>query len=389
MPLQATDGNRRRAIKGFMCALLRGEAARWRSGAGEQDVTAFLESATRHGVQALLAREMRKAGGSGWPEAIQRELADAARRAAVTEQVLQLELRRVLSVLAGEGVRAVVMKGAELAYTHYPHPCLRPRFDTDLLVRRVDLAAVERVMAGLGYTAAVDVRGELLTHQVHYGKQGPHGVWHTYDVHWKPSNPHVFADLLSFEELAEQAVAVPPLGERARGLGPVHALLLACIHRVAHHNDAGRLIWLYDIHLLTNSMDAAGFQAFTRLAADKRIGALSARGLTLARQSFGSRVPPDVVPALSTRLRAGRREPSAVFLGGNLRQIDILIADLKALPGWRRRLQLLQEHAFPRPAYMLATYRVLSRALLPALYAHRLVGGAWRWFRRPEQQIQF
>jgi len=39
-----------------------------------------------------------------------------------------------------------------------------------------------------------------------------------------------------------QAIAVPAFGEQARTLAPVQALLLACVHRVAHHDNSERLI---------------------------------------------------------------------------------------------------------------------------------------------------
>ena len=42
---------------------------------------------------------------------------------------------------------------------------------------------------------------------------------------------------------------------KERGLSPVHALLVACIHRVAHHRGTERLIWLLDIHLLASRLE--------------------------------------------------------------------------------------------------------------------------------------
>ena len=46
-------------------------------------------------------------------------------------------------------------------------------------------------------------------------------------------------------------VAVPIL---AILLAPVNALVLACIHRLAHHQGRDRLVWLYDIHLLAGRL---------------------------------------------------------------------------------------------------------------------------------------
>lgn len=86
-------------------------------------------------------------------------------------------------------------------------------------------------------------------------RSGQHGVQHVFDLHWKIANPQLFADLLSYDDLHTEAVAVPALGEHARAVDGIPALVLACVHRMAHHNDSIDLLWLYDIHLLATGMD--------------------------------------------------------------------------------------------------------------------------------------
>ena len=58
---------------------------------------------------------------------------------------------------------------------------------------------------------------------------------HVVDLHWRIANPQRVRPVLAYEELAAAAEPVPALAPRARGLRRVHALLLACVHRVAHH----------------------------------------------------------------------------------------------------------------------------------------------------------
>jgi hypothetical protein len=43
--------------------------------------------------------------------------------------------------------------------------------------------------------------------------------------------------------------------------------------------------------------------------------------------------------------------------------------------------RLLREHLFPPAEYMQAKYGFRGAALLPALYASRLVSGVWKWFK--------
>lgn len=365
----------------LLTAILRGEPVSWPPDEGPAQQARFLEATARHGVTPLVAHQLYGAQMlSRWPEELRESLRQAARQAVLTEVVLRRELQRVLSALAAAQVRPVLMKGAALAYLHYPDPCLRPRYDADLLIRKVDIVAVTRIMQELGYRRSPKTSGDLVMSQFEFVKEDRSRVLHAYDFHWKIANPTLFADLLSFEEVVTRSIGVPPLGEHARALGQIDALLLVCIHRVAHHHDSGKLLWLYDIHLLANGMDRQAGEQFAALAAQKGVRAVCARGLTLAQQWFNTKVAGDVMETLAARDSA---EPSEVYLGGHLRKVDMLRSDLKALGGWSARWQLLREHLFPPPAYMRERYAVSSSLLLPALYAHRVVRGAWKWFRRP------
>ena len=70
------------------------------------------------------------------------------------------------------------------------------------------------------------------------------------------------------------------------------------------------------------------------------------------------------------------------FLGGGLRQVDLLRGDLSTLVGWRARLGLLSGHLFPNVAYMRSRYPRWPAAALPVAYIHRIVRGIPKWFRR-------
>src|SRR5207248_540191 len=161
---------------------------------------------------------------------------------------------------------------------------------------------------------------------------------------WKPSIPQVFADLFPNEELAARSVPLPQLGEGARGVGPVHALAIACIHRVAHHQHDHRLIWMYDIHLLAGALEPGEADEFLELAHRKRIATVCMQAVSLAREKFATRLPAGLIEGLQDLSSANRDEPSAAYAGRQLRQIDGLLLDLAALKGWRLRLRFLREH---------------------------------------------
>ena len=159
---------------------------------------------------------------------------------------------------------------------------------------------------------------------------------------------------------------------------PVVSAVLACLHRLAHHQGHDRLIWLYDLKLLASGFDDADWAAFTELAVERRVAAVCLDGLAQARDRLGAPLPGHVAARLAA---AGRTEPSRSYVDTTVRKRDVLVSDLAVLPTWAARLRLLREHAFPPAAFILRRYGVSSRVWLPALYCHRLVTGAFRWTR--------
>jgi hypothetical protein len=333
-------------------------------------------------VDALVSERLRSRQDSSWPAAVGHRLAARARAQALVEPVLSADVIGLLAALAETGIRALVLKGAHVAHTHYPSPFLRPRADTDLLIRDSDRPAADHVLASLGYMRAEGPSGDYVTHQAAYVRRLANGIAFRYDLHWRIGQPQVFARLLSFDELDAESVAIQGLGPHARGLGPVHALVFACAHRALHHQDTDRLIWVYDIHLLGEGLTPEEWERFVALARDRGVSALCARGLELARDQFGARIPGHVAARLTGLVKSRMPEPSAAFLEGGWRQIDVLRSDLRALPTWRARGRLVAEHLFPPASYMLQSHVPGGRALLPFLYMRRIAYGLPRWLRR-------
>ena len=305
-------------------------------------------------------------------------LAVELRRSVVVEALRARELRAVVEALHERGVRPVLMKGAALAYTHYRRPELRPRSDVDLMIPDGARDRVAQCLTSVGYRRPPEIDGDVAIGQFHFAREDAHGCEHALDVHWRVSNVRAFADVITYEELARDAVAVPPLGRHAMAASAVHALLIACVHRIAHHSDTPNLLWLYDVHLIAKALTPEDREAFVALASARRMRAVCARTLTLAQDAFGG-IDSDVLGALSSGDRSV--EPSAAFVGGRLRQFDILKADLAAT-AWTSRLRLLREHLFPAASYMRQRFPRWPVVLLPVAYVCRIVAGAPRWLRR-------
>ena len=364
-------------LDNLLTAIVRGEAVD--GPLVDLDVTAFCDRAESHGVLPLVAERL--AQSSDCPEPLREALHQHARAAIAADLVRAQELGVALQAFADAGVTVLLFKGEQVAYRWYPRSDLRPRLDTDLLIAHGDRASVTTVLTSLGYQPAGHITGELLNYQGIFIKWRDQLKVHVFDVHWRVANPQVFAGLLSYEELAKDATPIPGLGPAARGIAPAAALLLACVHRVAHHYDSDRLIWLYDIHLIASTLTVDEWTAFVTVAVDRRVAAICWRSLDLAREKFGTSIPDAV--AMDDRLRAPAvREATAVYLTPGRRPVQNMANDLRALATWRDRLALMRQHLFPSRRYMREVYALSSRAPLPLLYATRVVRGARRWFER-------
>jgi Uncharacterised nucleotidyltransferase len=331
-----------------------------------------LAAARRHRVHLLLTP------GDLAPDA-RPAFAAELRTAAALDAAGEIELRRLLSGLRRQRIDALLMKGAGLAYTVYRASHLRPRVDTDLLIRHESIDAANRVLVDAGWRRDVEPSFALAASQRHYTTPGPLDQSWRVDLHWRIANPHVFANAVTFDELSAAAIDVPALGEAARMLGYVHALYVACVHRVAHHDDVVDLLWLWDIYLLAEHLSDDERGRFVALSTRTSMTAVCLRGLDLVTAWLG----PGAAGQLASALRASGAadEPSAAFLGG-LTPVDVLLSDLKVLAGWRPRVAMLAEHALPSTGYMRSRYPTWPRLFLPFAYAHRFVRGLPAWFRQ-------
>jgi hypothetical protein len=329
------------------------------------DVHALLD----HGVAPLVYR------ATNLPE-----LRAAAIHAAAQESLRENDLRGVLELLISSGIEPLLIKGSALAYSLYDAPELRPRGDTDLLIRIDEVDAARDAMRTAGFIEQLTSGDEHGVRQMFFTREGAMGVRHSYDIHWSLTNSTIFSSVLDGEQIRQRSVAVPALGPYARTLAPVDALLLACIHRVAHHQDSDRIIWLADIVLLLDTMKPSDLAAFWRLASAGRMVAVCSRSIELACAWF-RRIPvPGPGPWLTPE-EISREEPSRKFLDRSIRYGSVIAADLRALP-WRDRLARLQQLAFPPAAYMTQRYGVHNPVFRPVLYLRRGLSGVRRLCRR-------
>jgi hypothetical protein len=346
----------------------------------EVDAESLVAAASQHRVLLLSGWTLRAAGTlDDWPADFITAFQQAERDAVLADCVRHAELATVLARLDAAGVAALVFKGAAIAHTHYPAPHVRVRADTDLLVAKTAVPALEDVLGGLGYVRPPETSGRLVSYQSHFHKVDRYGVAHAFDVHWKVSNVQALADRLTWPELWQSRIPLDVLGPSAFTVVDVHALLLALVHRAGHHPGSRNLLWIYDLHLLARRLSGAGMSRLEAIAGDRGLGHVAADGLALARDWFGDAGVGPLIESLRART-AHRQE--ALVVQGPWTQARLLRLDLDALPDWKTRSRLIREHLLPSGSYMRERYGVRSNLMLPAWYIWRVLRGAPKWFRR-------
>ncbi len=289
----------------------------------------LLDAIERHRLAPLAWSTLTTSGhADAWPEALQVRLRRASGAQALVASLLDSDLRRVLDAAGHAGVRTVLIKGAALAYTHYRLPHLRPRSDSDIVIGEADRDAMAHVLSALGYVRTEAIDGSLITQQSQWTRELAAGLVHAIDVHWRVFNPQLFGDVLSTPELLQHAVPIPALGPHALSPCTSDALLLSCVHRVAHHAGEEDPIWDHDIHLLVSSLNDDDAAMFVRSASAANVRAVCAAGVALAKARFGTRIPAELQSFLARA--AESRERTAVFLEPGRRQVDLLASDLGA-----------------------------------------------------------
>ncbi len=351
-------------VVGYCTQLLRG-------GEGDPSISpaALAVTAQAHGIAGLLLESPPLLEAVLAPQ--RAALMVLARQDAVRDMAATIEARHVLVLLADAGIVPLVLKGSALALWLYRESWHRWRCDFDVLV--ADKAAANEavvLLLGRGYELIAGVRPDMAD-GYEVALQRGNGI--VIDLHWRLLNTAALARVLSWHELEVDAVPLPSLHPSARGLGKVHALCHALLHRVFNlaKGDGNRLIWLFDIHLLANRLAPSEWSAFLRICADKGIATPCLHGLRATRTALDTPVPPDVEAEL-VRFAGAESWRLDCIDQGAIDRSHLASLTWKEKPAW------LWRKLFPSPEFMRYRYRVSGVPALTAAYSRRL----WLGIRR-------
>jgi hypothetical protein len=249
---------------------------------------ALVALAKRHGVLALCAEELSKR-----VPAATDALRDAARALAFEGEDNLAAIAEVLSLLATEGLRPVVVKGAALGVLAYGNPLLRPFDDVDVLLAPAERATALRLLESIGWR---DSRGSPPLAQLHLLRT-------TEDLALR--HPAHFAGvelidaggiLRAAEPGREADLCLVPFelhGTAALAPGPVEHFLYCAAHGGKH--GWTRLVWLADLDRLASGFSDGDWDRVVALAKARRLTRLLALGCILAESLLGTPCPPEAL----------------------------------------------------------------------------------------------
>lgn len=263
-------------------------------------------------------------------------------RAACGRTALLDRLHRELLLRLDEQLQALdlpvlVVKGAALSTTHYRNPGLRPRVDTDLFIRAKDRGRWDELMKTMGFTGVPSNFSPLVLPERVYQIQLA-GAYLQLDVHWSLSSRPMLGKKLDFSALYGAGAAF----EQARCLrmpSAIDALFLAVVHRLGHHRDQERYIWLFDLYLLWSAMDEPMRER--ALHRGRMLGLLGVlvEALAASANLFPFNVPNVQIPSNEAATALLDKARSAVWF-------DVKHAD------WSERWALLRERLWAEPGYL-------------------------------------
>jgi hypothetical protein len=270
----------------------------------------------------------------------------------------------------------ICFKGTALAYGLYQQPRHRSRGDTDLIVPRHALAATRSAFRSVGLQRQNSLPGDSVHAQEVWLWRGRGGDVHAIDLHWRINNARALGDLFTYNELRLTAHRLPVLANLFVA-ETVNSLVIAAFHRAVHQFDrhsigtgtlhsGERLCWLYDIHLLSQSLTREDWARAFLLARSKGVEATLVDSLRLAHARFETPLPDQVSGATVHWGLADRylhksplqREFAEVF-------------------GWGigRAARHLSDVILPPADYMRAKYAAARCGWLPWLHVRRWAEG--------------
>ena len=307
-----------------------------------QQIDTLVTQARAHGVLALLGHwQQTQAALLVHGEHAQVARAEHA-RTAMLDALHRVALSELSDAFADAAIPGLVIKGAALALSHYPSPGLRPRVDTDLLIQPAQQTRSHKILLDAHWQPLASNFSAVVLPERTYQKRFS-GAVISLDLHWALSARPVLTRALPFERLYTDSVAFDQ-SHHWRAPCAVDALLIAAAHRMGHHRDQERFIWLYDVHLLWQAMTPMEQEQTLNRAEQAGLCAILFDALVASQTLFHT----EILVAQLARIQSVKNEPGAALFNDELTDFAF---DWR-FAGWRERYALIKQRVWAEPQYL-------------------------------------
>ena len=283
----------------------------------------------------------------------------------------------LLKTLVAQKIPFVVLKGFALARTAYPKPSMRTKADIDLLIAEQDVAQVKQIFSQQGYFNPRGWEPKTIINQFSQRKILSENLNVDFDVHIKISNNKRLENILSLEQLLEHSLTHKETGGQLVGF--VHAMLHAIFHLMnhRHHGDLIKLIWYYDIYLLSEKLDEHEIKYFLQLINTSGLAKVTIKALELTTEYFDSTAIHHIIAVLDPATATAEFD-SLMHIND---KSTLLLESFTNHSSLKQKWLLIKETAFPPPAEIYAKYGRETKQPLMLLYIRRIWGGVIKHFK--------
>jgi hypothetical protein len=331
-----------------------------------------LAQSEEEGVTALLYHVLQQAGRlDSLPQVLLASMQKINRKHIAADIATQSELSHLMSILYRHDLDFIMLKGEALSHSIYPQAHLRTKLDIDLMFASKDESErAWKVLQSENFERMLSQKGTFVGYQFVCHKEYSASFRIVFDIHNEITNYLWFNRRLGYQTLLENSCFIQIEQTNVRVLNTLHALIHACVHRITNisKGTADRLIWLYDIHLLSQRLSDSEWRALVTVCSDKDLSAIVLQGLQSSQQHLASSLRPSHINRLSANAH-NERDPFTK----KSRRIQMYWQDFMLNKGFANKLTQLRERVFPPADYMLKRYRLDSSRWLAFYYLKRII----------------
>ena len=208
----------------------------------------FIQLCDQLGLTTLMYPQLQRMSAQiAMPKVVLEVLGQHYRRNSLRNLQIYQAMHNILTVVCGQGIEVIVLKGFYLAQMVYQNVALRPMGDVDILVRKDDLSRVDELLEQLGYHRQLPEIDPLSPDRPYQRSYLNDAASLEIEVHW-----HLFTPDAPFEldtnGLWARSRRASIAGVAVLVLSPEDNLLHLCLHNSFHHRfNRFSLRGLYDI----------------------------------------------------------------------------------------------------------------------------------------------